>query len=162
MTALNDKQKKFLATLRTPWKMRLYFWRKLPSVAFWKARIHSISEEGCTIALPYTWRSQNPFRSIYFSAQAGAAELSSGLIASLALQGRPPVSMLVTDFRISFLKKATAESYFECKEGREIFEAIERAIQTAEPQVFTAHSTARMADGTVVSRAEITWSFKRK
>ncbi len=142
--------------------MRLYFWRKLPSVAFWGVRIHSINREACTIALPYSRRTQNPFSSIYFAAQAGAAELSSGLLASLALQGQPPVSMLVTDFKISFLKKARAESYFTCKAGEEIFKAIEQTLKTGEPQIVVAHCSARMADGTEVSRAEITWSFKRK
>ncbi len=159
---LNREQQAFLSALRTSWKMRLYFWRHLPSMAFWKARIREINPQSCTISLPFSWRTQNPFRSIYFSAQAGAAELSSGLLASLALQGHPPVSMLVTHFSMDFVKKATNTTYFCCEDGAKIFEAVQSCLQTGEPKQVEVQSKGYMANGAEVSRTTLQWSFKLK
>ncbi len=159
---LNDKQQQFLSVLRSPWKMQLYFWKQLPSMAFWKVRIREINPRSCTVSLPFSRRTQNPFRSIYFSAQAGAAELSSGLLASLALQGHPPISMLVTHFHMDFIKKATDTTYFCCEDGAKIFAAVQNCLQTEEPQQIEVQSKGYMPDGTEVSRARLQWSFKLK
>ncbi len=142
--------------------MRWYFWRHLPSVAFWGAKVVEISPERCSIMLPFSGRTKNPFRSIYFAAQAGAAELSSGLLAALAVHGEPPVSMLVTQFEMEFIKKATAPGYFSCEQGAEIFQAVRQTLQSGEATSVDAVCIARMPDGTEVSRSKIHWSFKRK
>lgn len=158
-----DKVKaSYLATVRRPWKMNLYFLRYLPSALFWGIRITEASPERCTTRLRYGWRTQNPFRSIYFAAQAGAAEMSTGLLAIIALQGKPPVSMLVLEIRVEYFKKAKGTTFFTCTDGQAIEAAIERAISSGEGQTFTATSTGRLASGEEVSRTCLTWSFKPK
>jgi len=157
---LNRQRDSYLQTLRTPWKMRLYFLRFLPSAFFWKLRIAEVSPSECTIRIPFSWRTQNPFRSIYFAAQAGAAEMSTGLLAILALQGKPPVSMLVVDIHVEFVKKARGTTYFTCKDGEAMEKTIEQALETGEGQTFTAVSTGRLGTGEEVSRTKVTWSFK--
>ena len=151
-----------LRRFRSPWLMRLYFLRRLPSLALWGVRIHEIDGDRCVIKLPYGWRSQNPFRSTYFAAQSGAAELSSGLLAMLGIAGRGRVSMLVTRVSSTFTKKADQAAYFECTDGPRLREAIQRALDTGEGQTVTVLSTGRLKDGTDVSQTEITWSFKQK
>ena len=152
----------YLRTLQSPWKMRLYFLRYLPSAFFWGLRIAEASSQRCAVRIPFRWRTQNPFRSIYFAAQAGAAEMSTGLLAVLALQGKPPVSMLVVEFRMEYLKKARATALFTCEDGTAMEQAILRAIETGEGQTFTALSVGKMASGEEIAKAYITWSFKKK
>jgi len=151
-----------LSRFRSPWMMRLYFLRRLPSLALWRVSVHEIDVDRCVIKLPFGWRSQNPFRSTYFAAQSGAAELSSGLLAMMGIAGRGRVSMLVTKVSSTFTKKADRAAFFECADGPLLRETIQRALETGEGQTVTVVSTARLKDGTEVSQTEITWSFKKK
>lgn len=151
---------KNLKALRSGWKMRLWQFTKLPSMWFWGGRIKHIDFERCEVRMPYGWASKNPFKSIYFAAQCGAAELSTGTLAILALAGRNNVSMLVSDIRTEFTKKAVADVVFTCEDGGAIIAAVDKAFAEAEPQTVTALSTGRMSDGTVVSRTWLTWTFK--
>lgn len=153
---------KMLSRFRNPWLMRLFFFQRLPTLTLWGARIEEIAPERAVVSLPYGWRTQNPFKSIYFAAQLGAAELSTGVLAMLTLAGRGRISMLVTNIESSFTKKADARTYFECTDGPAIQEAVQRAIDTGEGQTITVTSVGRLASGEEVSRARITWSFKSK
>ena len=77
----NPKTKKQLKELRTPWKLWLYFFKHLPSVLFFGVRLKSLTPYKTEVTVPFKWRTQNPFRSIYAGAQFAAAELSAGLMA---------------------------------------------------------------------------------
>ena len=157
----SPKLQKALKRMRHPWVMRLYFLKKLPTLTLWGVRIQEITPNRSVIRLPFSWRSQNPFRSIYFAAQSGAAELSSGLLAMLAMEKLGKVSMLVTRVSSDFTKKAGTAAFFECTDGDILQETIQKAIDTGEGQQVTVTSIGRMADGVEVSRTEITWSFKK-
>jgi len=154
--------RRLLRTLNTPWKMFLFQLQRLPSMFFWGGRIQYVDPYRAEIALPYSWRTQNPFRSIYFAAQCGAAEYSTGLLALIAIKGRGRISMLVADIQAEFVKKATSKTVFTCKEGDRILEAVQKAIDTGEGQTVTVTSTGVQATGEVVSRVRLTWTFKIK
>ncbi len=154
--------RKFIKELNTPWKMRLFFTRHLPSGLFWGFRVRSVTPYRGEVELPFSWRSQNPFRSIYFAAQCGAAELSTGLLATIAIRGRGRISMLITKVEAEFVKKASSLTTFTCEEGDRILETVQRAIDTGEGQEVTVTSVGRQADGREVSRVRFTWSFKVK
>ena len=117
----------YIRDLKTPWKMRYYFLKKLPSCWFWGVRVKAVSPHNCQVTIPYNWRSQNPFRSIYFAALAGAAELSTGTLALLALQGRGRISMLITGLEGEFVKKANTLTTFTCNDGEAILQAVQMA-----------------------------------
>ncbi|MBN7810720.1 DUF4442 domain-containing protein [Algoriphagus sp. H41] len=143
----------------------LVFWfamlLKLPSAIFWKLRIKTLTAERCEVTIPYGWRTQNPFRSIYFAALAGAAELSTGALGQLALAGRGAFSMLVVDFRAEYSKKANAKITFTCDQGSELFDLVE-SLKVGEAGQLTMVSTGKNPAGEVVARFFVTWSFKRK
>ena len=159
---LTPEAQKRLGQFRSPWKMRWFFFNHLPSAFFWGFRIQEVSPEKGVVRLPYSWFTKNPFRSIYFAAQAGAAELSTGMLALLALAGKPAVSMLVVGVKVTYSKKADTASTFTCEDGIAVFETIEKALETGEGQILTMKSVGRRADGMIVSETEITWSFKKK
>jgi hypothetical protein len=149
-------------TKTSPWRMRMFLLWKLPAAWFMGIGIRFCDGEKAVVRLPYSWRSQNPFRSTYFAAQCAAGEMSTGVLALAHLQGKPPVSMLVTHVEAEFLKKASETLLFSCEDGKALERAIEKALETGEAQVFRATSTGRLPDGTEAARVWITWSFKRK
>jgi Domain of unknown function (DUF4442) len=159
---LSEAQKKHLSTINNPLKMGFFLFYKLPSAWFMGVRLKKADAERCEVTLPYQWRSQNPFKSIYFAAQAAAAELSTGALGLLALEGRGKVSMLVSHIEMEFTKKATTLTTFTCEQGAEMFETVERAIQTKEPQSITMVSRGVQATGELVSITKVTWTFKAK
>lgn len=143
----------------------LIFWfamlTKLPSAVFWRLKIKQLDPEKCEVTIPFFWRSQNPFRSIYFAALAGAAELSTGALCQLALAGKGPFSMLVVDFRAQYSKKANTKITFTCNQGEELFQLIDR-LRPGQSEQLTMVSIGINTSGEEVARFLVTWSFKRK
>lgn len=152
----------FLRRVNNPFLFGLFQLWKLPAAWFMGLRVVQCNGQSCTIRLPYGWRSQNPFRSVYFAAQCAAAEMSTGLLALAALQERPAASMLVVKIEAEFLKKASAPLLFTCDEGPLVETTIQAAIDSGLGQTLRLCSTGRLPDGTEAARVWVTWSFKRK
>ncbi|MBL7796000.1 MAG: DUF4442 domain-containing protein [Saprospiraceae bacterium] len=152
----------FYQLVNSPWRMRFFLWWKLPAAAFMGVRVLACNLERATVQLPYGWRSQNPFRSIYFAAQCAAAEMSTGVLALGILDGKPPVSMLVVRIEAEFLKKAAETLLFTCEEGQAVADAVQKTLETGEAQTLRMCSVGTLPDGTEAARVWITWSFKRK
>jgi hypothetical protein len=142
--------------------MRLYLLWKLPDAWFMGIRVRSCDLEKCVVTLPYSWFSQNPFRSTYFAAQCAAAELSTGMLALAHLQGKPPISMLVTHIEADFLKKVSETLTLTCTDGAAFQAVIQKAIDTGEAQIFEAQSIGTLPDGREAAKVRITWSFRMK
>ncbi|MCO6487655.1 MAG: DUF4442 domain-containing protein [Phaeodactylibacter sp.] len=151
-----------IRNLNTPWKMRLYFLQRLPSCWFWGVRVREATPARCQVTIPYSWRTQNPFRSIYFAALAGAAELSTGALALIALHGRGRISMLITGLEGQFVKKADTLTTFTCEQGDVIQEAVQEAIDSGEGRTARILTVGRNEAGEEVCRFWLTWSFKVK
>lgn len=163
LPALNSRQEQYLADVAVWWKMRLFLLKNLPSMAFWRGRVDLATATECICSLPYGWRTQNPFSSIYFAAQSGVAELSTGLLVTMALKGYDQkIAMYVIDFQAQFTKKATERIYYRCDQGLEIRQAVERAVQSQQAQVIECLSVGTTEAGTEVGRVKVTWSIKAK
>jgi len=158
----NTKQQRLLRDLRSPLKLKFFFWRRLPSLLFWRVKIRHLDPERSEVTIPFTRNTQNPFKSIYFGAQAGAAEFSSGILALLAMEGRAKVSMLVMDLRCEFYKKAAETIVFSCNDGHAVYDVISQAIETKEGQKLTMISEGKNSEGETVTKVWIEWSFKVK
>lgn len=153
----------FRASMRGRARMRAYFLAKLPLAWFAGLRVRHLDAARCEVVVPRGWRTQNPFRSTYFAAQAMAAELSTGALAMAAVQGAgAPVSMLVTGMKASFGKKAVSDAVFTCADGELIAAAVAETLRTGESTTADATAVGRMRDGTEVATFVFTWSFKRK
>lgn len=149
--------------LLSPARLRLYLWSKLPLAAFAGLRLERLDDARCDVSLPGGWRTQNPFRSMYFAAQAMAAEMSTGAPAlTLASASTASISTLVRTLRAEFVKKAVGRCTFTFENVASMAQAIGQAAASAEPVTFVAQSTGRMQDQTVVAVFEITWTFKRR
>ena len=142
--------------------MRLFLFWKLPAAWFMGIGVRICDGERAVVLLPYSWRSQNPFRSSYFAAQCAAGELSTGLLCLAHLQEQPPVSMLVTQVEAEFFKKADTTLLFTCTAGLEVAQLIQNIVQSGEAQSLRMLSEGRLPDGQLASCIQITWSFKAK
>jgi Domain of unknown function (DUF4442) len=151
------------AAWTNPIGIRALLWSRLPLAAFAGLRVRKLDEEGGKVSLPAGWKTQNPFRSTYFAAQAMAAELSTGAPAMVFVEeSGAKLSMLVTGLTAKFSKKATRTVTFAFTDGARMKAAVEEAARTGKAVTFDAKSVGTQDDGTVVAEFEINWSFKRK
>ena len=156
-----------LDLLRTLWTnpvgIRALLWSKLPLAAFAGLRVLRLDDEGAEVSLPAGWKTQNPFQSTYFAAQAMAAEMSTGAPANIYIEeAGAKFSFLVTGLTAKFTRKAVSRVVFAFRDGAQMKAAIARAARTGEPEVFTARSIGTQEDGTQVAEFEISWSFKKR
>lgn len=134
---------------------------KLPSALFAGVGVRRLDEAGCETTVPYGWRSQNPFQSTYFAAQAMAAELSTGALVLLATSDAGvPFSTLIVGLEASFGKKATDTATFCCAQGAEVFAAVAEARASGEARTVVLQTVGTLPDGAEVSRFRFTWSVK--
>lgn len=144
-----------------PLLWRLFMLAKLPLGLMAGIRVHELGTRRCVAAVPYGWRSTNPFASTYFAALAMAAELSTGALALLAAQSAPrSVAMLIVGLEAKFEKKATATTYFTCEAGAEVFGAVGKSLASGEAVAVRVETVGRAPSGEVVARFWFTWSFK--
>jgi hypothetical protein len=161
MEKFSPKQKNSVQKLTNFFLSRFYFLTYIPSLFFWGVKIKTLNEDRCIVSIPYNWMTKNPFQSMYFAAQAGAAELSTGLAALLATEGRN-VSMLVIGMQGNYTKKARTACTFHCEDLPLIFKLVEETIESGEAQTAIIRSIGKDKDGDTVSTFEFTWSFKSR
>ena len=65
------KREKLRKQLLNPFLQRIFLLIKLPAAFFMGVRIRSIRDDSAEVTVPYAWRSQNPFKSIYFARTVG-------------------------------------------------------------------------------------------
>lgn len=154
-------QKKILNQLRNPWYFRFFLLMKMPIALISGLRIRHIDNHSCTCSIPYKWFSQNPFKSLYFASQSMAAEMSTGALAMMKIQGyHPGISMLVLKMEGQFHKKGTQRIYFTCNAGEAIEQAIQQAVDTGEGVSVDVLTEGKTSDDILVSTFKFTWTFK--
>jgi hypothetical protein len=146
----------------TSWKFLLGRWFVLPSLGFWGIRIESLDARHCSVSIPFSWRTKNPFRSTYFSALMGSAELSTGALLQCHLADHGRWSMLVVRAEVDFIKKATSTVRFSCDQGALISQNIQEAEGTQQPMAFVLKSKGYDRSGELCCTARIHWSIKKK
>src|SRR5262244_261297 len=114
--------------LLNPWKFRMYLWKRLPLAACAGLSLRRLDEAGCTVGLPGGWRTQNPFRSTYFAAQAMAAEMSTGAPAMVLVRAVPAsVSMILRGIEAEFTRRIQGPSLFTFEDISGLRAVIDRA-----------------------------------
>jgi len=100
---------------------------------------------------------------MFWAIQGMAAELATGLPVTLEIRNaQKPVSMLVLNNKANFSKKARGRINFVCQERFAAKEAVEKAIQTKQPQTVWLTSIGIDEAGDVVSTFEFEWTIKAK
>ena len=160
---MNERSDALRRRILKPWQFRGYLWTRLPLAACAGLRLEQLDDAACVVGLPGGWRTQNPFRSTYFAAQAMAAEMSTGAPALVLLRDAPvSIAMLVVGLKVTYSKKLVGAGVFTFEDVAGMRAAIARAATADESQAFTARSTGRDPKAEVVAEFEIDWSFKRR
>jgi hypothetical protein len=147
----------------SPFWIRLFLLTKLPLGFMAGLRVRQLDRDSCRTTVPYGWRTQNPFQSTYFAAQAMAAELSTGVLAMYAVQSAPAsVALLITGMEARFIKKATSLATFTCEGGDALFAAVAETVRTGKPVTATVETVGTVKSGITVARFRFTWSFKKR
>ena len=142
---------------------KLFLILKLPLAFLAGVKLKTLNNTHSTVQLKYNYLNKNPFKSIYFAALSMAGELASGILAaSFIYKNTPQVSMLVVGFKIEFSKKAVGLINFNCNQGKEIQDCINKSLATKEGQTIEIITTATDQEGDVVAIFNIKWSFKSK
>ena len=147
----------------SPSQYNKFLFFKLPS-AFWcGVRVKEINTSKCVVSVKHRWINQNPFNSMYFAVQAMAAELSTGaMVIEQIKESGKKISMLVSNNKSNFSKKATGRITFTCNDGHLISTAIKNTITTGEGQTFWMKSIGVNENGVQVSEMDFEWSIKVK
>lgn len=144
-------------------KFHLFLLAKLPSAFFAGVRLKSITDNACSSTIKLRWINQNPFGSIYFAVLAMSAELTTGtLVLQKIRNSKQPISMLVTQQKSTFLKKAKGKITFTCNDGELINEALQKTISTAEGETFWMESVGKDEQNETVAIFNFEWSVKLK
>ena len=163
MTIFDARADALRRRLLKPWNFRAYLWRKLPLAACAGLSLRRLDETGCEVGLPGGWRTQNPFRSTYFAAQAMAAEMSTGAPAMVLVQGAPAsIALILRGIEAVFTKRIHGPSVFTFDDVAGMHAVIARAASSGESESYTGLSIGRGPDGAPASEFRVTWSFKRR
>ncbi len=167
MTAAADVQSPGAQTFRDrlsrPRLFQAFMAAKMPLGALAGLRIETLDGYKCAVSVPYSWRTKNPFGSIYFAALAMAAELCcAGLALMAARAPAEKVAVYPVGIKGDFLKQARAKTIFTCTQGPELFEGVRRAVETKAPVTIVTNAIGQTEAGLVVARFELTWSYKSK
>jgi hypothetical protein len=136
---------------------------KLPSAFFAGLRIESFDEMKAIVSVKQKWFNKNPFRSIYFAVLSMAGELSTGVLCMGNIYNRKPaVSMLVTEQRGVFHKKATGKIIFICEDGSRIAGAVAEALASMNAVSIVCYSKGINSNKELVAEFWVTWSLKVK
>jgi acyl-coenzyme A thioesterase PaaI-like protein len=139
---------------------------KIPTLLFLGPRVMRLDETGCTVKIPFGWRSRNHVGSMYFGALCAGADLAGGLPAFRAMRaGHPKVVIVFADVKGEFLKRADGDVHFSCDQGAEVEAAVRQADQTGERITMPVHVTCTVPDrygNEPVARFTLGLSMKRK
>lgn len=153
----------FVQKINSPIRYGFFLATQLPAAFFVGLRLKHIDSINCSIGIRHSWFSKNPFNSMYFAAQAMAAEMSTGLLAFGHLYQRSAkVSMLVVKMEVDYLKKGTGKVIFTCNDGQAIENCIQEAIDTKEGKTLECISIGKNEAGEAIAKFKFTWSFKAK
>jgi hypothetical protein len=160
---LTARGKKFKNLVNNWFLFNIWLFVKLPLAWIAGSRVSRIDMDGCSISMPYGWRNQNPFRSMYFAAQSMSAEMSTGMLCLLAIENSgESIAMLVSNNSAEFTKKADRHVTFTCNDGRKMFDAVAETCRTGEPVLVEMNTVGVMDNGVEVSRFSFTWTVKKR
>ena len=107
-------------------KVRAWAVAKVPLLFVAKPTVVELTDDQVVISLPFIRSNKNHLNSLYFGALCIGADAAGGLIAMRALEKvkRGKGSLIFKDFKANFLKRAEGETFFTCKDGQAIREAV--------------------------------------
>lgn len=147
----------------TPFRLKMFMLFNLPLAFLAGLKLESLDHSVSKVSVRFGYLTKNPFKSIYFAVLCMAGELASGIMCLAAVKkSNVPVSMLVTEMEVKFMKKAVGKIVFTCNEGARIEEAVQLTVESKQASSVKTKSVGTDEQGVVVAEMDILWSFKAK
>ncbi len=132
------------------WKrlsLSLYFFWKIPMIAYVCPRIEELGPERCIIRIRLRRRTRNHVGSMYLGAIAVGADLAAGLLALAGTQekGKTVVPIFKT-FQADFLRRVETDALFICEAGEKVKKLVDKALETGERATGDIEVLLRAAD----------------
>jgi len=139
---------------------------KIPVLLFLGPVVERLDEKGCSVRIPFGWRSRNHVGSMYFGALCAGADLAGGLPAARLIWDKfKKVSVVFADVKGEFLKRADGDVLFTCDDGYAVAAAVRQADATGERVTVPVHVVATVPDkygDEPVARFTLGLSLKRR
>ena len=144
-------------------RFRAFTFLSMPSAAFVGLRFVRADEEVCVTSIPGGWRSQNPFKTMYWAAQGMAAELATGVVPfAISRTTKRGIRMFVVGTEATFVKRAKGKIVFTCEDIAAARAAIEETLTTGEKIDLDMRAVGRDSDGDIVSEWVFKWNFRAR
>lgn len=111
----------------------LFGMTKVPLIFFVRPRLLEINQEIVRLRIPLRRRTMNHLKAMYFGVLCVGADCAGGIIAVwLIKESKARVDFVFKSCQAEFMKRAEGDVVFECKDGPQIREAIQRSLQVTE------------------------------
>ena len=141
-------------------KFRIFTALSMPAAWFSGLRLDVLNGDKCVTSLPGGWRSQNPFKTMYWAVQGMAAEMSTGAFPfAISRSISQNLRMYVIGVESDFIKVARGKIVFYCSNLFDAYNAIEETIRTKKSVKCDLISTGKDSSGEVVSKWIFKWNF---
>jgi hypothetical protein len=146
--------------LTNTFRFRFFTLFSMPTAWLAGLRVVQLDDNICITSLPGGWRSQNPFKTMYWAVQGMGAELSTGaapFATSKSMSNK--VRMFVVGTEAKFTKRAKGKILFTCKDNSIARNAIEESMATGKSVDCELKSVGTDKTGHVVSEWIFKWNF---
>lgn len=145
--------------------VRLFGLMKIPMIWWLRPRVIKLDSEQTQIVLPLSRRAKNHLNSMYFGALSAGADLAGGLSAMREIEkSGKKIALSFKTFHAEFKKRAEGDVLFECNQGAEIREFVQKVAESHERHEMMVHIKAtcpRLSDE-VVAEFRLELSLKAK
>ena len=146
--------------LKSRMKFRTFAAMSMPAAWFAGLMMDKLDNESCVTSLPGGWRTQNPFKTMYWAVQGMGAELATGAAPFAMSRSMPEkLRMFVVGTEAKFVKRAKGRITFTCNDVTAAREAIEESMKSGESVERDFVSIGTDSSGDIVSEWVFKWNF---
>jgi len=117
-----------LSQLKETALLRVFTFFKIPLISWLRPRVLHMDDQVCEIMIPLDRRTHNHLGSMYFGSLSTGADLSGGLIALQEIRkSGKKINFVFKSFQADFLKRATGDVHFTCREVPFVKELVQKA-----------------------------------
>jgi acyl-coenzyme A thioesterase PaaI-like protein len=165
LAIMNWARKLISEEARATITLRLFGLTTIPMLFYARPSVREISPERIVVRIPLRRRTRNHLGSMYFGALSVGADCAVGALAMHLIRRRPErISLIFSDFRAEFLKRAEGDVDFCCCQGHEISNLIAQAAVSDERVEMPVRVVATVPDqgNDSVATFKLTLSLKRR
>lgn len=142
------------------YRFRIFTFRLMPTAWIAGLSVKQLDDKICITSIPGGWRSQNPFKTMYWAVQGMGAELSTGAAPfALSKSMSKKLRMFVVGTEAKFTKRAKGKIQFTCKDNSIARDAIEESMETGMSVDCELKTVGTDISGNIVSEWIFKWNF---